>query len=532
MAPDDGGWWSAREPLPVGVEYAISIDGAAPCPDPRADQLPHGVHGPSRHVDHARFAGRMRASDRRPSMRRSSTSCTSARSARRAPSTAPSSRLDHLVDLGITHVELMPVTPFPGRPRLGLRRRRALRRRTSRTAAPTGCKRLVDACHARGPRRPARRRLQPPRPRRQLPVAVRAVPHRRATRRRGERRVNLDGAGSDEVRRFVIDNALMWLRDYHVDGLRIDAVHAFVDTSATHLLEELAERSRRRWPRRSGRDLVLIAESDLNDPRVVRPRELGGYGLDAQWSDDLHHALHVALTGERDGYYDDFAGLPDLVTALSAATSTRVATRGIAIGGMGAAEGLARWLRRLQPEPRPGGQSGRRRATGAPRRPRRRDGGRRAGSGRSVRAAPLPGRGVGGQHAVPVLHRPQRRGAGRRGPCGTPARVRGVRLAAGERPRPARSGDVRGVAPALGRAGARSRTPGCSPGTASSSTCAGPRKARAGVSGPPSARMSNRDGWSPTWASARWLSTSLPNRGPSSCPATTRSGQPRSPTSD
>src|SRR6185369_1662618 len=117
--------------------------------------------------------------------------------------------------------------------------------------------------------------------------------------------VNLGGAGSDEVRAFFIDNALMWLRDYHFDGLRLDAVHALVDPSARHFLEELANRVAE-LEVSAGRPLCLIAESDLNDPRLVRPPELGGYGLSAQWSDDFHHALHTLLTGERTGYYSDF----------------------------------------------------------------------------------------------------------------------------------------------------------------------------------------------------------------------------------
>jgi maltooligosyltrehalose trehalohydrolase len=127
--------------------------------------------------------------------------------------------------------------------------------------------------------------------------------------------VNFDGPESHEVRRFVCDNTLMWLRDYHFDGVRIDAVHALIDTSATHILEQLAVEVSE-LEAQSGRHLVLIAESDLNDPRVVRSRELGGYGIHAQWSDDLHHALHAALTGERDGYYADFGSLADLAKAL------------------------------------------------------------------------------------------------------------------------------------------------------------------------------------------------------------------------
>jgi maltooligosyltrehalose trehalohydrolase len=127
--------------------------------------------------------------------------------------------------------------------------------------------------------------------------------------------VNYDQRGSHEVRRFVIDNALMWLRDYHVDGLRLDAVHAIVDTSAVHVLEQLAVEVEQ-LAAEVGRPLHLIAESDMNDPRNIRPREVGGYGLDAQWSDDLHHALHAVLTGETNGYYEDFGSLDDVADGL------------------------------------------------------------------------------------------------------------------------------------------------------------------------------------------------------------------------
>ena len=127
--------------------------------------------------------------------------------------------------------------------------------------------------------------------------------------------INFDGPGSDEVRRFVIDNALMWLRDYHCDGLRLDAVHAIVDDSATHILEELAVEVDA-LAAHVGRPLFLIAESDLNDPRFVRSRDAGGYGLDAAWADEWHHALHAVLTGETSGYYEDFGSLPQLVKAL------------------------------------------------------------------------------------------------------------------------------------------------------------------------------------------------------------------------
>jgi maltooligosyltrehalose trehalohydrolase len=130
--------------------------------------------------------------------------------------------------------------------------------------------------------------------------------------------INLDGPGSDEVRRFIIDSALMWLRDYHVDGLRLDAVHAFADTGAVPLLEQLAV-DVESLATHLGRPLSLVAESDLNDPRLITPREAGGYGLHGQWDDDVHHALHALLTGERHGYYADFGSLECLAQVLRGA---------------------------------------------------------------------------------------------------------------------------------------------------------------------------------------------------------------------
>jgi maltooligosyltrehalose trehalohydrolase len=129
------------------------------------------------------------------------------------------------------------------------------------------------------------------------------------------RAINFDGPGSDEVRRFVVDNALMWLRDYHLDGLHLAAVHAIKDESAVHILEELAAEVER-LEAVLGRHLVLTAESDLNDPRIIRRPEAGGYGLDAQWCGDFHHALHAFLTGEQNGYYRDFGDVSQLVDAL------------------------------------------------------------------------------------------------------------------------------------------------------------------------------------------------------------------------
>jgi maltooligosyltrehalose trehalohydrolase len=181
---------------------------------------------------------------------------------------------------------------------------------------PDGLKRFVDACHARG-----------------LSVILDVVynhfgPVGNYTNKFGPyltdrhktpwgEAVNLDEGGSDEVRRFFVDNALMWLRDYHLDGLRFDAVHAFIDLSAVNFMEQISVEVERLGAT-VGREFFLIAESDLNDPRVIRPREAGGYGMDSQWSDDFHHSLFTLLYNKEPGrgYYDDFGSMADLHKAL------------------------------------------------------------------------------------------------------------------------------------------------------------------------------------------------------------------------
>ena len=210
-------------------------------------------------------------------------------------------------------IELMPVAAFPGQHGWGYDGI-DLWAVYEPYGGPDGLKRFVDACHAR-----------------RVAVLLDVVYNHVGI---GNRladfgpyftdahvtpwgpAVNLDQPGSDEVRGFLIGNALMWLRDYHLDGLRLDAVHAFEDHRALHLLEELAVEVQALGTRLN-RDLVLIAESDLNDPRLVSSREAGGYGLTAQWSDDFHHAVHAAITGERQGYYGDFGSIGALVKTLT-----------------------------------------------------------------------------------------------------------------------------------------------------------------------------------------------------------------------
>lgn len=313
MAPAGGGWWAGSWPdVVAGTDYRFALDGSTPLPDPRSAWQPAGVHGPSRLVDPTAAAWTDAAWRPGPLSDAVIYELHVGTFSPAGTFDGVIERLDHLLGLGITHVELMPVNAFPGRHGWGYDGV-ALFAPHEPYGGPAGLRRLVDACHARN-----------------LAVLLDVVynhfgPDGNVTGAYGPYQtdryrtpwgaaVNLDGPGSDEVRRFFVDNALMWLRDYHVDGLRIDAVHALVDTSATHLLEQMAHEVAS-LSDETGRDLVLVAESDLNDPRLVRPVEIGGYGLDATWSDDLHHAIHVALTGERIGYYEDFVGLPDIARA-------------------------------------------------------------------------------------------------------------------------------------------------------------------------------------------------------------------------
>jgi maltooligosyltrehalose trehalohydrolase len=314
MAPSGrDGWWEAEADAAHGTDYAFRLDGGELRPDPRSAGQPRGVHGPSRVVDHRRFTWSDDGWQGRDLLGSVIYELHVGTFSPEGTFDGVIRRLDHLAELGITHVELLPVAAFPGDRGWGYDGA-ALFAVHEPYGGSEGLKRFVDAAHARG-----------------LGVLLDVVynhlgPDGNYLREFGPYftvrhhtpwgdAVNFDDAGSDEVRRFVIDNALMWLRDYHIDGLRLDAVHAILDLSALHILEELGA-SVHALADELGRPLLVIAESDLNDPRLVTPRESGGYGLDAQWSDDFHHALHATLTGERHGYYEDFTGLSDVATAL------------------------------------------------------------------------------------------------------------------------------------------------------------------------------------------------------------------------
>lgn len=310
------GWWYLPRNITLhhGEDYAFRVDGEGPFPDPRSPWQPHGVHGPSRHFDPSLFNW----SDQgwRPPPLSSAVIYEIHIGTFTPTGTFDSAieRLDDLVELGITHIELMPVASFPGEHGWGYDGV-SLYAPHQPYGGPTALQRLVDACHQRG-----------------LAVLLDVVynhlgPSGNYLDRFGPYftdrystpwgdAVNFDGPGSDEVRRFFIDNALMWLRDFHFDGLRIDAVHAIIDTSAIHFLEQLASEVSA-LEGTLGRHPLIIAESDLNQPRIIEPTAIGGYGLDAQWNEDFHHALHARLTGEKQGYYCDFGGLAELSQALT-----------------------------------------------------------------------------------------------------------------------------------------------------------------------------------------------------------------------
>lgn len=315
MQRAEDGWWTTGQPAVTGKSrYRFVVDGGRPRPDPRSRWQPDGVHAASCVWETAGLAARF---DTRFTPR---PLCDAVVYEMQVGTFTPEGtyraargKLAHLRDLGVTHLELMPLATFPGdrgwgydgvcfyapHPAYG---------------TPDELAAFIDDCHRHG-----------------LAVLLDVVynhlgpdgnyladfgPYFTAHWKTpwGDA-VNFDGPESDHVRAFVIDNALMWLGDYGFDGLRLDAVQAIIDSRAKHVLEEMAERVAE-LGERTGRKRIVIAESDRNDPRFVRPPALGGYGLDAHWADDFHHAVHAFLTGERDGYHGDYHGLSDIAAAL------------------------------------------------------------------------------------------------------------------------------------------------------------------------------------------------------------------------
>ncbi|MEV4754900.1 malto-oligosyltrehalose trehalohydrolase [Micromonospora sp. NPDC049559] len=317
MTGDGDGWWRATVAgAGPGTDYWFLLDDDdRPLPDPRSAWQPAGVHGPSRVYDHGAFAWTDQGWTGRQLPGSVLYELHVGTFTPGGTFDSAIERLDHLVELGVDLVELLPVNAFNGAHNWGYDGVCWFAPHEA-YGGPDGLKRFVDAAHGRG-----------------LGVVLDVVynhfgpsgayaplfgPYLADGSNAWGRSVNLDGPHSDEVRRYVVDSVLAWLRDYHVDGLRLDAVHALVDRRAVPLLEELAVEVEN-LSTHLGRPLSLIAESDLNDPRLITPREAGGLGLDAQWNDDAHHALHTLLTGERQGYYADFGSMQCLSDVLTGA---------------------------------------------------------------------------------------------------------------------------------------------------------------------------------------------------------------------
>ncbi|BBX07687.1 malto-oligosyltrehalose trehalohydrolase [Mycolicibacterium aichiense] len=313
MTVDDGGWWRADVDAAADARYGFVLDDdPTVLPDPRSARQPDGVHERSQLWD--------------PSSAQWSDTHWAGRSIEGAviyelhtgtftpegTFDAAIAKLDYLVDLGVDFVQLMPVNAFSGEHGWGYDG--VLWYAVHEPyGGPDGLVRLIDAAHARG-----------------LGVLIDAVfnhlgpsgnylpkygPYLSSVSNPWGEGVNLTGPDADEVRRYILDCALRWMRDFHADGLRLDAVHALVDNTAIHILEEMTAETDA-LSATVGRPLSLIAESDLNDPRLITPRDRGGYGLTAQWDDDIHHAIHTAVSGERQGYYADFGSMSALASTL------------------------------------------------------------------------------------------------------------------------------------------------------------------------------------------------------------------------
>lgn len=308
------GWWEVDVSGIRGqVRYGFRLDDGDLLPDPRSLRQPLGSSGMSCTYDQAAFCWTDHGWRGRPLNGTVVYELHIGTFTTEGTFDAAIERLDHLVYLGVGIVELMPVAAFPGRHGWGYDGIN-LWAVHEPYGGPDGLKRFVNACHARG-----------------LGVVLDVVyNHFGPGNRLHEfgpyftdghwtpwgRAVNLDQAGSDEVRAFLIGNALMWLREYHADGLRLDAVDSLEDRRALHFLEELTTEVHALGAQLN-RDLHVIAESGANDPRLVATREAGGYGLTAQWTNSLHHAIHAVITGERQGHYCEYGSFAALAKTLT-----------------------------------------------------------------------------------------------------------------------------------------------------------------------------------------------------------------------
>ncbi|HTM86786.1 MAG TPA: malto-oligosyltrehalose trehalohydrolase [Terriglobales bacterium] len=308
------GSFSVRVPAQAGDRYFYLLDGQKPLPDPVSRLLPEGVHGPTAIVDPNTFAWSdqgWRGLDLREYVIYELHVGTFSPE---GTFDGVIQKLDYLKALGVSVIELMPVAAFPGRRNWGYDGVSIYAVQDS-YGGPEGLKRLVDAAHGAG-----------------LAVILDVVYNHLGNEGNYLRHfgpyfthhhttpwgdaINYDDEGSEGVRDYVVQNALYWIREYHLDGLRLDATQTIKDDSPLHILAAIQENVQR-LAGDLGRRVCVIAETDENDRRDVLPRAQGGFGMDAVWSDDFHHALHAFLTGEREGYYQDFSSPEQVVRALN-----------------------------------------------------------------------------------------------------------------------------------------------------------------------------------------------------------------------
>ncbi len=305
---EDGYWHILVENVHPSSKYFYLLENTRQRPDPASFFQPDGVHGPSVVVDHTRYSWGDHLWEGIPLSAMIIYELHVGAFTSSGTFEAIIPRLQDLRSLGINTIEIMPVAQFPGDRNWGYDGTYLFAVQNS-YGGPDALKNLVNACHKQG-----------------IAVILDVVynhlgPEGNYLQEFGPyftdhyktpwgRAINFDGAYSDEVRSFFIQNALYWFKFFHLDGLRLDAVHGIYVRGAKHILEELSEEVEE-FSRHQGRNYYLIAESDLNDPRIVRPRDKGGYGIDAQWCDDFHHSLHTLLTGEKEGYYADFGTIAD-----------------------------------------------------------------------------------------------------------------------------------------------------------------------------------------------------------------------------
>src|SRR5579884_2590706 len=314
MSPQDRGYFRAVvEEIDPEARYVYRLNGQAEWPDPASRFQPEGVRQPSQIWNPRAFQWGDSGWQGLPLEGYILYELHVGTYTPEGTLDAIIPHLDHLKSLGVTAIELMPVAQFPGHRNWGYDGVFPFAVQHS-YGGPSGLKKLVDACHREG-----------------LAMVLDVVynhlgPEGNYLAELGPfftdsyrtpwgSAINYDGPDSDGVRRYFIENALYWLTEYHIDALRLDAIHGIFDFGARHILEELADAFHGQ-ARDLGRDAWIIAESDLNDVRILKPVSEGGYGVDSQWNDDFHHAFYTALTGDTHGYFTDFGRLEDLAKSL------------------------------------------------------------------------------------------------------------------------------------------------------------------------------------------------------------------------